>query len=326
MAPPEPIFVLSLPRSGSTLVQRVLSSYPEVATSAEPWLLLPFLGPLEERIPVRTGWQHSVDEAVGAFIAELPRGEDDYLEALKPFVEQLYARAAGPDRRYFLDKTPPYHWVAKPIFRLFPQARFVFLWRNPLSVVASVIETFCDGRWRPDDYRGTLFEGPRNLVAAYEANAERALAIRFEDLVGPETGAWRRLAGHLDLEFSPASLSAFTGVRFEGGHGDPVGVHRYTRLSSEPVEKWRRTLSSPVRKAWCRRYLRWLGEEALATMGYDLGELLRDLEGLPVRRGRLGSDLGQIGKGLAREAVGGAFFGDRGPNTWSLLGRSGGER
>jgi hypothetical protein len=326
VASPEPIFVLSLPRSGSTLVQRVLSTYPEVATSAEPWLLLPFLGPLEERIPVRTGWQRSVDEAVRAFIAELPRGEDDYLEALKPFVEQLYARVAGPGCEYFLDKTPPYHWVAKPIFRLFPEARFVFLWRNPLSVVASVIETFCGGRWRPDDYRGTLFEGPRNLVAAYEANAGRALAIRYEDLVGPEADAWRRLAEYLGLEFSADSLSAFSDVRFEGGHGDPVGVHRYAQLSSEPVEKWRRTLSSPVRKLWCRRYLRSLGEEALATMGYDLGELLRDLDGLPVERARLGSDLGQMGRGLAREAVGAAVLGDRGRSSWSLLERNGAER
>lgn len=326
MVPPQPIFVLSLPRSGSTLVQRVLSTYPAVATSAEPWLLLPFLGPLEAQIPVRTGWQQSVDEAVRAFIAEMPRGEDDYLEALRPFVAQLYARAAGTECEYFLDKTPPYHWVAKPIFRLFPEAKFVFLWRNPLSVVASVIETFGNGRWRPDDYRGTLFEGPRNLVAAYEANAERALAIRFEDLLGVEADAWRRLADHLGLEFSPESLSAFTNVRFEGGHGDPVGVHRYAQLSNEPVEKWRRTLSSPVRKLWCRRYLRWLGEDALATMGYDLGDLLRDLDGLPMEHARLGSDLGQMGRGLAREAVAAAAFGDRGASTWNLLGRGGAER
>lgn len=322
---PQPIFLFSLPRSGSTLVQRVLSTYPEVATSAEPWLLLPFLGPLEERISVRTGWQHSVDAAVRAFIAEMPRGEDDYLEALKPFVEQLYARAGGAECEYFLDKTPPYHWVAKPIFRLFPEAKLVFLWRNPLSVVASVVETFCDGRWRPDDYRGTLFEGPRNLVAAYEANAERALAVRFEDLVGSEA-AWRRLAEYLGLEFSPESLSAFADVRFAGGHGDPIGVHRYARLSSEPVEKWRQTLNSPVRKLWCRRYLLWLGEDVLATMGYDLGDLLRDLDGLPVKRARLGSDLGQMGKGLAREAVGAAALGNRGTSTWSLLGRRGAER
>jgi Sulfotransferase family len=315
----QPIFVLSLPRSGSTLLQRVLSTYPQIATSAEPWLLLPLLSPLEAGIPVTTGWQRSVDEAFRAFVTELPRGEDDYLEALRPLVRQLYARAAGEGSRYFLDKTPPYHWIAERIFRLFPDAKFIFLWRHPLSVVSSVIETFAGGRWRPDDFRGTLFDGPRNLVAAYEAHAGQALAVRYEDLVGGEPEAWQRLAEYLDLDFVPDSLSGFTDVRFEGRHGDPVGVHRYSRVSREPVEKWRQTLRSPVRRFWCERYLAWLGESRLATMGYDLDAMLGDLDRLPSDRRRGAADLGDAGRGLIREALAGAVSGGRGTSSWALL-------
>ena len=44
-----PVFLLSLPRSGSTLVQRLLASHPEVATAAEPWVMLPHLYARRER-------------------------------------------------------------------------------------------------------------------------------------------------------------------------------------------------------------------------------------------------------------------------------------
>ena len=38
-----PLFILSLPRSGSTLLQRVLANHPDVATTPEPWVLLPMV-------------------------------------------------------------------------------------------------------------------------------------------------------------------------------------------------------------------------------------------------------------------------------------------
>ena len=231
----QPIFLLSQPRSGSTLVQRVLSTYPEISTTSEPWVLLPFLTPLEPGMPLTGGWQGTVNDAFRDFLAELPGAEEDYLERLRPFAEQLYARAADEGARYFLDKTPPYHWIVDQLFKAFPEAKFVFLWRNPLSVVASVIETFCDGRWRPDGYRGTLFDAPRNLVASYERHRDRSIAIRYEDLIGGEVEPWVRLTGYLGLDFSPDSLSDFPQVRLNGRHGDPTGVSLYSSVSREPL-------------------------------------------------------------------------------------------
>lgn len=314
----QPIFLLSLPRSGSTLVQRVLSTYPEVSTASEPWVLLPFLSPLEPEMPLATGWQGTVNDAFRDFVAELPRAEEDYLERLRPFAEQLYAEAADPGARYFLDKTPPYHWIVDQLFKLFPDAKFVFLWRNPLSVVASVIETFCAGRWRPDGYRGTLFEAPRNLVASHDRHRDRSIAIRFEDLIGGGSEPWRRLAAYLELDFSPDSLSAFTGVSFNGRHGDPTGTRLYSSVSREPLDKWRRSIHTPVRRLWCERYLRWLGPGLLAEMGYDLDRLLAELRGTS-NGGGTARDVGDLTRALAREAAGMAVLGTRGMSNWGLL-------
>jgi Sulfotransferase family len=315
----QPIFLLSLPRSGSTLVQRVLSTYPEVATTSEPWVMLPFLTPLEPSMPLAGGWQGTVNDAFRDFLAELPHAEEDYLERLRPFAEQLYAEAAGGPARYFLDKTPPYHWIVDQLFRVFPDAKFIFLWRNPLSVVASVVETFCDGRWRPDGYRGTLFEAPRNLVSSYERHRDRSFGIRYEELIGGDAEPWERLAAYLELDFSPDSLSEFRQVRFNGRHGDPTGSRLYSSVSREPLDKWRRCIRTPVRRLWCERYLRWLGPQLLGAMGYDLDCLLGELRGAPNGGTGTARDLGDLTRAMVREATGMAVLGTRGMSNWGLL-------
>jgi len=314
----QPIFLLSLPRSGSTLVQRVLSTYPEVATASEPWVMLPFLTPLEPAMPLATGWQGSVNDAFRDFLAELPRAEEDYLERLRPFAESLYTEAADNGARYFLDKTPPYHWIVDQLFKVFPDAKFVFLWRNPLSVVSSVIETFCDGRWRPDGYRGTLFEAPRNLVSSYERHRDRSIAVRYEELIGG-VEPWERLSAYLGLDFSPDSLSEFPQVRLNGRHGDPTGARLYSSVSREPLEKWRRTLRTSVRRLWCERYLRWLGPQLLGAMGYDLDRLLAELREAPDSGPGTARDIGDLTRAMAREAAGMAVLGTRGMSNWGLL-------
>lgn len=315
----QPIFLLSLPRSGSTLVQRVLSTYPEVATTSEPWVLLPFLTPLEPGMPLATGWQGSVNDAFRDFVAELPDAEQGYLERLRPFAEQLYADAAGNGARYFLDKTPPYHWIVDQLFKAFPDAKFIFLWRNPLSVITSVIETFCDGRWRPDGFRGTLFEAPRNLVSSYERHRDRSIAIRYEDLIGEDAEPWQRLTAYLGLDFSPDSLAEFPGVRLNGRHGDPTGARLYSSVSREPLEKWRSCIRTPVRRLWCERYLRWLGPEPIGTMGYDLDRLLADLRETPSGGQGAALDASDLTRAMVREAMGMALLGTRGMSNWGLL-------
>jgi len=73
-------------------------------------------------------------------------------------------------------------------------------------------------------------------------------------------------------------LKSFDRVKFSGARGDPTGVENYKTIDVAPLEKWKATLNNPLRKAWCRRYLQWIGQERLMIMGYDLPELSRDLD------------------------------------------------
>jgi hypothetical protein len=287
----QPIFLLSLPRAGSTLVQRVLAAHPEVSTTPEPWLLLPQVFAMRERgMLVRYGHVPAA-RAIREFAARLPNGDQDYVTELRRFVLALYSKASGGRGRYFLDKTPRYHLIAEELWRIFPEARWIFLWRNPLAVAASIVATLGNGRWRPDRWRIDLLEGPRNLVSAYEGHRNEAFAVRYEDLITDPMSTWPRLFGYLDLEFDFSLLDALPSVQLSGRMGDRTGAARYRSLSTEPLEKWKGIMSSPVRKRWCRTYLRRIGNRELAVMGYDLHSLLADLDALPVEGRRLGADL-----------------------------------
>jgi hypothetical protein len=272
-----PIFLLSQPRSGSTLAQRVLASHPQVATAAEPWVLLPHLYATRERGIAAEYTQPIAARAIAEFVQTLPGRDRDYREALHDFAIDLYTRAAGADVRYFLDKTPRYHYVVEDLFEVFPDAKTIFLWRNPLAVVASIVQTWSKGRWNVDRWQGDL-RGIASLVDAYTAHRDTTIALRYEDLVGDPAGSWPTVFDHLGLPFDGALLTRFSDVRLEGNMGDPTGVHRYSEISAEPLEKWRATLANPYRKRWCRAYLRWIGPERLAVMGYELDDLLGQLD------------------------------------------------
>ncbi|HEX5147082.1 MAG TPA: sulfotransferase [Conexibacter sp.] len=317
--PITPVFVLSAPRSGSTLVQRVLSVHRDVATASEPWLLLPLLAPLRERFPPGGRWHVQVSQALHDFTATLPGGADDYRAAMRAAALRLYRDAAGPQPRFYLDKTPPYALLADELLATFPDARVLILWRNPLAVVASIVETFCGGRWRPDDYAVSLFAGLDALVAAARRHAGRVVTARFEQLVGGDPDVWRATAGALGLPFDERALAEFGGVRLDGRLGDPTGVRAYGALSSQPLEKWRATLAPPLRRAWCRRYLRWIGADRLAAMGYALDELLAQLDALPPAHVTTPRDAADLARAFARDAVRAQLSRPRPPSSWRRL-------
>jgi hypothetical protein len=300
--PIKPIFIFSISRSGSTLVQRIVAAHDGVATVAEPWLLLPYLYTLRPRGVIAEYVHPLMVDAIEDFSRELPQGAEDYRAELRNFVLRLYEKAAGDGARYFVDKTPPYYLVADEIVRLFPEGKFVFLWRNPLSVIASIIETLNHGRWQPTLFRGDLFIGLPRLVSVYQENRSRAYSVRFEDLLTSDQ-AWAQLVEYLGIEFDPQSLQQFSEVKLSGRMGDPTGVKQYSALSTEPTQKWKATLANPIRKQWCLRYLRHLGDERLAVMGYD-GERLRgELSAQPNGTESLMADIWSMLVDISKEPV-----------------------
>jgi Sulfotransferase family len=309
----EPIFILSLPRSGSTLLQRIIGSHDSVATASEPFLLLPLLYSLRET-GVNAEYEHRVAAGGIRGFAQhyLTGGIDGYLDAVRRFALSLYADAAG-GKEYFLDKTPRYHLIADELIRLFPSGRFIFLWRHPLAIAASMMELWGDGKWTLDGVSADFFRGVPALVDARLAHADRVTSVTYEELIGRPSETVERLLDYLELSHDPSLIKRFKDLeRRNQTFWDPTGTRDYDSISAEPLTKWHHTMANPARKAWCRAYVRQLGSDRLATMGYDLDEILVEIDSLPSTTRFLGNDVARIAIGAVdrrlRERVVGVPF------------------
>lgn len=317
----KPIFIFSLPRSGSTLLQRLLCTHPSIAGASEPWILLPMLYSVRDS-GIFAEYSHATSHrAISEFAAGLPNGTNEFYESIEHWALDLYARAAPQGAAFFVDKTPRYHLVVEKILETFGDAKFIFLWRNPLAVCASMIETWGNGRWNLYRYKVDLYQGLANLTDAYVRFADSALTIQYEQLILDPESSIKAVAGYLDLEFEDFAFDKFDSVKFTGSLGDPTGVQEYTSISRAPIDKWKRAMNRPLRRRMMHDYLTWLGEDRLTLMGYELDGLLADLQELPTKWNLTPIDLADVTYGWIHQALEPHLFKRKfiGEREWAFL-------
>ena len=203
------VFLIGSPRSGSTLLTRMLGAHSEIHSPPEPHLLTPL---------AHLGFYETVQSApydpviaqrgVREIVKELPRGEEDYLDALRAYTDGVYARLLEPTgRRLLLDKTPAYALVLDFLARLYPEAKIVVLTRNPLAVWSSYVESFFDGDAAAAHRHNPLLE--RYVPAIARFLRERPVPlhhVRYEELVKAPEEQVRALCDHLGIAFEPAMV------------------------------------------------------------------------------------------------------------------------
>jgi len=240
----------------------------------------------------------SLATAVRDIIANLPDGRRDYHEAIRAFAETLYGKLGqNKDALYFLDKTPRYYFIIDEIVEIFPDAKFIFLFRNPLSVMASMIRSFHRNRLGDLRHRVDLLEGPRLLARGWERHKHSAIAVQYEDLVINPARTVGKIFEYLGMTASnPGSLlSDFSGVDLRGKMGDQIGTRQYVNVEPTTVEKWKDTLGSLLRKYYAMKYIESLGEEVVQSLGYDYHILLQDVSDNEANFDHIAGDLAWLG-------------------------------
>lgn len=197
---PAPIFILGLPRSGSTLLEQILACHPQIEGTQELPDILVMVAGLD-----------GAGKAAGGYPEMLATLPPERLRALgRQYVQGVDAKRAG-GRPFFTDKQPA-NWMHVGLIRMIlPQARIIDMRRDAFSCCLSMYrQHFAKGA--AYSYAiDTLAERYRHYVELMDhwhaVMPGAILPVSHAGLVDDPEGTIRRVLDHLGLPFAAECLA-----------------------------------------------------------------------------------------------------------------------
>lgn len=241
-------FLMGFPRSGTTLLEQVIATHPDMIALGERPVMLD----AEAEFVTRAGG-----------IARLAGVMGDMLE---PFRQSYWRRArefgVDPTGKVFVDKHPLSTMRIPLMYKMFPDAKIIFALRDPRDVVLSCFRRSFN--MNANMYEFNTILGAARLynavMAAGEVYLERlpvkALRVRHEDLVADFDSVAGDLCTFLEVDWTPA-LRDFAAT--QRNIATPSGVQVAKGLNSEGVGHWRNyafALESvgPILAPWIEKF------------------------------------------------------------------------
>ncbi|MGI9463890.1 MAG: sulfotransferase, partial [Aestuariivirgaceae bacterium] len=205
-----PIFIVGMPRSGTTLVEQVLSRHSDVYAGGELQSMGSFHRSMQAMAVQQLGYK-------GMDFGFWPLIPHDLINSAGAGFLQFIEGRAGSATARFTDKMPSNTLYLGLIAMTFPNARIIHVRRHPLDTcVSCFMQRFRDGQefsyrldWLGRYYRAyvSVMEHWRKVLPL------QMLEIRYEDLVAdPEAGA-RRLISFANLDWQAACADPSAGTR-----------------------------------------------------------------------------------------------------------------
>jgi tetratricopeptide (TPR) repeat protein len=247
---PDPIFIIGMPRAGSTLIEQILSSHSSIEGTAE----LPDMPALTRRLAGR-GERASYLEAVAALGPDDLRSlGDEYLEGAS--VQRF------TDKPFFIDKLPN-NWLHVGLIRLIlPNAKIIDARRHPLSCgFSNFKQHFARGQqWAYDLAEiGSYYRDYVTLMRQFDAVQPGMVhRVIHEDLVDDPEAEIRKMLEFLGLSFEPACITFHENtraVRTASSEQVRRPISRDGLEQWKPFETWLEPLKSalgPVLQDWHR--------------------------------------------------------------------------
>jgi hypothetical protein len=277
------IFIISSPRSGSTLLERMISSHTQIMGGPEPHLLTPLahLGFYEtvEKAP----YDHL--RAVAAqreFVAQLPGKENDYLDALRFYCNTLYSRLlqTAPSKTMLLDKTPAYALVLPFISKVYPNAKYLVLTRHPGAIFSSYADSFFEGDWKAAHDFNPIVERYVPAIARFlrETNVP-FFHMKYEDLVSDPGSIMQAVCKMLKLPYEAGMIDYGKQTQERKGLGDPIGVTQHQRPVTSSIDKWVKGVKGDsVKEDLLRKMIGFCDQADLKTWGYPPEKIFDSLD------------------------------------------------
>lgn len=254
-APRRHLFLVSFPRSGTTLLEQVLASHPDVVTLEER----PLLEPAENEFLV----------SPDSFRRLLSAG-DDLLDPFRDlYWRQVADRGLAVAGKVFVDKLPLGSVLIPLIARLFPSARILFAERDPRDVVLSCFRRHFNTN--PGMYQFVTLVG-----AARFYDAVMSVADRYRRLVPDRVHAVRYETLVTDFEHEVRALCAFSGLEWTDRLTDFATTARARTIRTPSAPQVRKGLYTSGAGQW-RTYAGHLAPILpiltpwVVTLGYEPG-------------------------------------------------------
>ncbi|RJT39412.1 sulfotransferase family protein [Mesorhizobium waimense] len=193
-----PIFVVGMPRSGTTLVEQIIASHPKVYGAGELSILKTAVG---KQFPM---------SMQGGFPWGIDMPDKAFAEAGQAYLDMLHARYPG--FRHVTDKMPGNFLLVGFIHLMLPKAKIIHCARDAAATCLSIYKV----HFRGDSHRygydlGELADF-HNLYTDIMAHWRTVLPgvvhdVRYEDFVADQEGQTRALIAHLGLPWDDAVLS-----------------------------------------------------------------------------------------------------------------------
>ena len=195
-----PIFIVGMPRTGTTLVERILTSHSQITSVGEltdfPLLLTDIV---REKLAAAPQVQREIDASI----------QIDFSELGKRYVDS--ARQLAGEHRFFIDKLPYNFLYCGYILAALPRAKIVHLRRDPLDTCYAVYKTLFFNAYSYSYDLGELAD----YYAAYRTQMDhwhavlpgRILDVAYEDLVRAPEEQSRRLLEWIGVPWEAAVLN-----------------------------------------------------------------------------------------------------------------------
>lgn len=266
------IFMISLPRSGSTMLQKILGAHPDILTRSEPWLMLHPLHALKSSSIQARYNAKLAEKGVRDFLSDI--GEERYYNSLRQCYLSLYeAQLNTTGKKYFLDKTPRYFEVFDELYSTFPNAKFIILYRNPAAVMSSILQSWVKNDLaKLKDYKVDLENGVDFLTRDLSARPN-IYSLRYEDLLKKPTDEVAALFEFLGIAFDSKILRYGDFQHKPWLLGDQLTVGTKSEPDPTHVDRWQETLQSANAHKLISDYVQLLGPEKIEALGYDYQEI-----------------------------------------------------
>jgi tetratricopeptide (TPR) repeat protein len=220
-----PIFIVGLPRTGTTLTERILASHSRVESIGETRFLQMTLCGVSGVASIDSINPAMIEAAASKDIRLIANG---YLNAV--------AYRLG-DKPFFIEKLPENFLYLGFIARAWPDARLVYLLRNPMDTCFAMYkQSFFKFAYTLDNLGRYYVAHDRLLRHWRMLLGDRLVEIEYEALVANQEGQTRMLLARLGLDYEPACLEF---EKNEAASATASSVQVREKIHTRSVNRWR---------------------------------------------------------------------------------------